>query len=141
MTFHSEVVGIDAVIGAFERKELELNAATQVGVDQATAFVEEAMKAALSRGIHERGTKTGASPGGPPWQITTDLTNSVVAVPAVPIGTGWMGSVGPTMYYGPYLERGTSKMPAYPFVGPTHSAAKAEARAIIVAAWRAALAS
>lgn len=70
-------------------------------------------KANASQGRHTLGTKTPASPGGGPAQISGTLVRSIDRSPVIRIDRGWMCEVGVAGGYMPYYGRKSSDAYSY----------------------------
>jgi HK97 gp10 family phage protein len=131
-------LNVGALTDALNAKTLTLAAETRAAV-QAGGLIFEAEIKKQIRGGHPKGTKTGAAPGGPPQNITGNLRRSVTMSPVHGTGLRFEVEIGPSASYGPYVNDGTNRMPAYPYVKPGADKAEPAAHAIITAAWARAL--
>jgi HK97 gp10 family phage protein len=137
MTVRVDVSGLHL---ALEGLTTKIGLATAEGAARGALVYERAIKEQI-KGGHPKGTKTGATPGGAPQNITGNLRRSVGVGPVVGNGVRYEVEIGPSAVYGQYLEGGTSRMPAYPFVRPAAHRVElsGEVHATILAAWRRAL--
>jgi HK97 gp10 family phage protein len=124
---------------AFDLLAIKVGAATAAGVQAGGLIIEAAIKKQI-RGGHPKGTKTGATPGGAPQNITGNLRRSVTTGPVQGGGLRYSVDIGPSASYAGFVNDGTSRMPAYPYVKPAADKAEPAAHAAIVAAWVRALA-
>lgn len=124
---------------ALDLLAVKIGAATAEGVQAGGLIIEASMKKQI-KGGHPKGTKTGATPGGPPQNITGNLRRTVSTGPVQGAGLRYSVDIGPSASYAGFVNDGTSRMPAYPFVKPGADQAEPAAHAAIVAAWVRALA-
>jgi hypothetical protein len=134
-------VGVEVDVSGLLRVLHELPARVAVANHHAAAqagLVYERFIKEEIRGGHPKNTKTGATPGGPPQNITGNLRRSVTVSPVKDEGFAASVEIGPSASYGGFVEGGTTRMPAYPYTRP--GAQKAEdsgaVAAVVVAAWR-----
>ncbi len=130
-----------ALVAHLEAQNTQVIAATLTATALAAHVYETAMKE-LIRGGHRKRDKTGATPGGPPENVTGNLRRSITVGEVRPVGLArFETEIGPTAVYGTYLEEGTRHMPAYPFIRPAEVAVEASgaARVIFQQAWDRAL--
>lgn len=119
---------------------VRVDVANTVGLMQAAALVEGEIKRQITGG-HPKGTKTGATVGGPPQNISGTLRRSVTAIGPEPLGADtWRARIGPTVKYGRHVELGGPNWPSgvtYPYVKPGLDAALAgdRLRTIAARAW------
>lgn len=134
-------VDVNALSGALAGLTSRIGVATAQGAMQGALVYEQAMKEEI-RGGHAKNVKTGATPGGPPQNVTGNLRRQIGVGPLVGTGLRFTVDIGPSADYAGYLEQGTPRMPAYPFVKPAAERVERSgvAHAAIVAAWRQALA-
>lgn len=139
------VTGIAELARALEAMAARIEAATPVAVATATAMVEVAARANLSRTSHSRGTPTPSAPGQPPSLISGRLRSSFDILGPTPAGAGaWRAVLGPTAVYARIQELGgqagrghATTLPARPYLRPAvddllHSGAL---RGAFAAAW------
>jgi len=67
--------------------------------------------------------------GGGPKRVSGDLNNSIESRKTAPDE----GQVAPAMDYAAYVEYGTSRMPAYPYMRPAWESGKEEAEKVLKA--------
>lgn len=83
--------------------------------------IEASIKGQI-QGAHPKGTKTGASPGGPPQNISGNLRRSVITSHPHSLGPGRAETkVGPTTVYARAIELGHPRWKSgvkYPYVKP-----------------------
>jgi HK97 gp10 family phage protein len=125
---------VGAINAAIDAVIARVAAANEAGAVAGGLIFEREIKRQIQGG-HPKGTKTGATPGGPPQNITGNLRRSVTVSP--PQGSGLRVSVdiGPSASYGGFVNDGTPRMPAYPYVPPAVKIAEPQAHAVIVSAW------
>ena len=119
---HMEVESpdLDALIAKF----MQAGPALDTAVRSATSLVSAMAKAELvgPEGLskfpaHSPRTKTTASPGGPPAQVTGRLLGSATELPISQTGPAqFVGGVGVSTFYAAIVEKGSGPRPAYPFM-------------------------
>jgi len=97
-------------------------------LSMATQTIRTHMVMLLSRSFFTFGP---SKPGEPPHARTGRLRNSIVAPPVMPTDEPLVGLVGVSALYGKFLEFGTSKMAARPFVKKSIENARAAVVAIL----------
>lgn len=128
-------VDVSGLLRVFAQLPARIAVANHEAAEQAGLVYERFIKEQI-RGGHPKGTKTGATPGGPPQNITGNLRRSVTASPVKDEGFRATVEIGPSASYGGYVEGGTEKMPAYPYTRPGAEKADEAVAAVVVAAWR-----
>lgn len=103
MNISISIEGIDAVISALEAKAVEVNAKLPQGIAQGCEIVKGEAKAICP--VSTEATR----PGGPHGE----LRESIIAQAA-----GTTGTVGTNKEYAAYVEFGTCKMAAQPYLVP-----------------------
>jgi hypothetical protein len=102
MTVRVDVSGLHL---ALEGLTTKIGLATAEGAARGALVYERAIKEQI-KGGHPKGTKTGATPGGAPQNITGNLRRSVGVGPVVGNGVRYEVEIGPSAVYGQYLEGG-----------------------------------
>lgn len=106
---------------ALERMVARVELAAPAGAE-AMGFVVEASIKRQIQGGHPKGTKTGATPGGPPQNVTGTLRRSVITGHPHWLGVGRAAAeVGPTTKYARAVELGHPRWKngvRYPSVEP-----------------------
>lgn len=106
---------------SFDAIAVRVSAAAPAAAE-AAAFEVEAEAKRLITGGHAKGTKTGASPGGPPENISGTLRRSIITTHPrlIAPGVGEAG-VGPTTVYGRAVDQGHPRWKSgvkYPYIEP-----------------------
>jgi hypothetical protein len=116
------VINLDEVLGQFRGSMEDYEAAAMGALGYVALGLEaDAKRMSQAGGSHPAGTKTPASPGGPPAAITGNLTRSIVASPTVKGFNGYEATVGPGMVYARALEFGNPLWKSgvrYPYMAP-----------------------
>lgn len=98
-----------------------VEAAAPAGAELMGLALEASIKGQI-RGGHPKGTKTGATPGGPPQNVTGTLRRSVITGHPHWLGVGRAAAeVGPTTKYARAVELGHPRWKngvRYPYVEP-----------------------
>lgn len=115
----------------FLQIDAQAEAKSQLALTRLAIEVEHRAQSDLSRLSHRYGTKTPASPGGPPAKISGNLARSVTHTMVARDGVGWSTRVGtrpglypwyshrtPANLYGRYLETGLRNGSTYPWLVP-----------------------
>ena len=112
-----------------------VEAAAVEGAQQMGMVLDAAIKAEIQGG-HKKGTKTGATPGGPPQNITGTLRRSVIATHPRLLAPGHATvTVGPTTVYARAVELGHPRWRegvSYPYVKPGAEHARPQLYAVAV---------
>lgn len=134
------------LIAGLEAQKARVDAATEVAAFEAGHVIEAGMKARITGG-HPKGTKTGASPGGPPQNISGSLRRSITTEHPTHLGTGmYEVTVGPTIVYGRAVDLGGAHhWPAgvsYPYVqsGANQAISSGAVEAVFLSSWAKAIA-
>lgn len=129
-------VDVSGLLAAFGSLPARVAAANHVAAEQAGLVYERFIKEEIQGG-HPKGTKTGATPGGPPQNVTGNLRRSVTSSPVRDEGLRSTVETGPSADYGQWLEGKLN----YPFVGPGAKRAETSGavEAVVLASWRTAL--
>jgi hypothetical protein len=125
----------EALVAVFTHLQGEAEARKKLAVGSIADAIVRAAKEDLTKNTHPHGTKTTATPGGPPALVSGTLRRSVVRTPATLAGLGWEVRVGtaagfyppyggkrrtPSSRYGMYLEKGLRNGSRYPWLVPAY---------------------
>ena len=108
--------GVDGVIDALRRKEKEIKEKASRGMAKGCKIVEDEAKARCP--VSTEATR----PGGPHGELRESITSQT---------EGLTGMVGTNKEYAGYVELGTCKMPAQPYLVPALLAKKDEVIQVI----------
>jgi hypothetical protein len=120
MTVELKVKNIDAVVWSLTRQESLIEQSVAYALGQAGLATEREVKLVVVSGgpRHKRGTKTGATPGGPPASITGNLQRSVKT--EVKKGfDGYTAEVFPSAVYARAVDMGSPRWTSgvkYPYM-------------------------
>jgi hypothetical protein len=137
MTSGVIVINLDEVLGQFRGSMEDYEAAAAGALGYVALGLEREVKEnwVAGGGSHKRGTKTPATPGGPPAAITGDLGRSIAATPAVKGFNGYEATVGAGMVYARALELGHPRWASgvrYPYMEPALKAFTPSAEGIFL---------
>lgn len=144
MNLEVQLSNLDAVVRHYELKKSALEEAVYYAVGQTALAVERDLKLmVVAGGSHAKGTKTPASPGGPPARITGNLQRSVLtSVTKVfsPVSgfKDYKATVGPTIEYARWVDEGSSRWTEgvnYPYMQSTLDRVKPRVNNIFSAAF------
>jgi hypothetical protein len=135
------VINLDKVLGEFVGSMEEYEKAAAGALGEVALGLEREVKTnwVSAGGSHKPGTKTPATPGGPPAAITGNLGRSIAATPVFEAFGGYQANVGAGMVYARAVELGHPQWPEgvrYPYMEPALKAFKPNAQAMFIAAFR-----
>lgn len=134
------VVLSGGLVQALELQVARVEAATGAAAYEAGHVIERGMKQQITGG-HPKGTKTGASPGGPPENISGTLRRSIMTDFPVSVGGGMFEvTVGPTVIYARHVDLGGPRWPdgvSYPYVqaGANLAIDSGQVEAVFLRSW------
>jgi hypothetical protein len=128
MTVELKVKNIDAVVWSLTQQESLIEKSLAYAIGQAGLATEREVKLVVvsGGGRHKRGTKTPATPGGPPASITGNLQRSVKTEIMRGFG-GYTAEVFPTAVYSRAVDMGSDRWTSgvkYPYMQQAYDSMK-----------------